>query len=78
MFSHTYGCNKLDGENGDTLLERKIRSPCLSVMFTSFHEKRQYAEIVINESGQRIKYTMSPPSAQEEDSTMIEDIYFVF
>jgi hypothetical protein len=36
------------------------------------------AETVVNESGQRTKYTMLPPSDQEEDSTMIEDRDFVF
>ena len=36
------------------------------------------AETVVNESGKRTKYTMLPPSDQEEDSTMIEDRDFVF
>jgi hypothetical protein len=55
MFSHTYGCNKLDGEKGDTLVKRKkLDQQLLSVMFTSFHQKRQYAETVVNESTNKI------------------------
>jgi hypothetical protein len=41
-------------------------------------EKIHYSETVVDESRQRTKYTMLTSSVQEEDLTMIEDIYFVF
>jgi len=63
---------------GTHWLREKIKSPCLFELFTSLIENRQYSETVVSESGQRTKYTMSPPSTQEEDSTMNEDIYFAF
>jgi hypothetical protein len=47
-----------------------------TVHFLSLEMK--IAETMLNESGQRTKYMMLPPSDQEEDSTMIEDRDFVF